>query len=221
MSERPVLYDLFCAAGGAAMGYHRAGFRVIGWDINPQPHYPRECEFRQGNVLDLTSGKIRREAHAVHASPPCSKHTMATRFHGNADSHADLIEPTRALLDAAGLPYIIENVVGAPIRADITLCGTMFGLKIAKHRIFECSFPVAFDLLPPCDHSDVYDPWHGKGRTADQFRQAQDTPWIPMQGGASRKRGVTGDLMNAIPPAFTEYLGRQLMARVQAERLAA
>lgn len=203
--RKPKLFDFFCGGGGAAMGYHRAGYDVVGFDILPQPHYP--FEFRQVDVLSLDPQEIAREFDAGHASPPCSKHTMATRFHGNAESHIDLIEPTRAFLQATNLPWIIENVVGAPIRADVCLCGTQFGLRIAKHRIFELSFAAGFELLPKCDHSDIYDPWHGPGRTAKKLREAMGIDWLPIQGGASRKRGVTGDLFNAIPPPYTQYLG--------------
>jgi len=237
MRGRPKLIDFYCAGGGAGMGYHRAGFDVYGVDINAQPHYP--FPFHRGDVLAVLAAFLRGQRveftqkdggkvslglpdlAAAHASPPCSKHTVATRFHGNAESHIDLIDPTRALLAAAGLPSIIENVEGSPIRADAKLCGTQFGLRIIKHRNFELSFPAAFDLLPPCDHSDVYDPWHGQGRSADQMRQAMGIDWLPIQGGASRKRGVTGDLFNAIPPAFTEHLGRKLLAHIQSQRAAA
>lgn len=210
--DRPAIFDAFCGAGGAGMGYHRAGFRVVGFDINPQPHYP--FEFRQGDFLKNDPKALAEEFVAGHASPPCSAHTMAAQIHGNAASHIDLIVPTRKLLVSTGKPWIIENVTGAPIRHDCTLCGSMFGLRIRKHRHFEISFPF-FDLLPPCDHTDLYDPWHGPGRTADKMRQAQGTPWIPQQGGASRKRGETGDLFNAIPPAYTEYLGRHLMDHIR------
>jgi hypothetical protein len=99
------------------------------------------------------------------------------------------------------------------------LCGTMFGLRIIKHRQFECSFPVG-GLLPDCDHRDVYNPWSGKGRSAREHREAQGTPWIPQCGGASRKAGYTGDLNNAIPPAFTQFIGEQLMTSLT-ERKAA
>lgn len=215
------LLDLYCAAGGAGMGYSRAGFDVVGVDINPQPHYP--FEFIQADCLALDPDWV-AGFDAIHASPPCQKHTRKTPTWGrkrtNWIEHIDLIPETREMLEAAGRPYIIENVVGAPIRADVTLCGTMFGLRIIKHRQFECSFPL-FGLLPGCDHSDVYNPWQGAGRSAEKFRAAQDTPWIPMAGGASRKQGITGDLYNAIPPAFTEWLGRRLLDHIASRRAAA
>jgi hypothetical protein len=91
----------------------------------------------------------------------------------------------------------------------------MFGLEIAKHRVFELGFP-AFALVAPCNHVGLYDPWHGRGRTAARFRAAQGTPWIPIGGGAKRKRGETGDLFNAIPPAYTEFLGGLLLEHLGA-----
>ena len=199
------------------MGYHRAGFEVVGVDHNPQPHYP--FEFVQADCLAL-GAEFLTSFDAIHASPPCQHYSSAANLHGNRDEHPDLVAPTREMIAATGLPTVIENVVGAPIRADLLLCGTMFGLRIVKHRQFECSFPV-FALLPECDHSDVYDPWHGPGRGVAKHRLAQDTPWIPMAGGASRKRGVTGDVFNAIPPAYTEFIGRQLLQHIQAQRIAA
>lgn len=215
--SRPRLLDMFCAAGGAGMGYYHAGFDVVGVDINPQPHYP--FEFIQADCMGLGHAFL-GSFDAIHASPPCQRYSGAAKLHSNSESHPDLINPTRAMLVASGAPHVIENVEGAPIRSDIMLCGTMLGLRIVKHRHFECSFPV-FALVPECDHSDVYDPWHGKGRTAAEFRQAQGTPWIPMAGGASRKQGRTGDLFNAIPPAYTRFIGRQLREHIEARRLAA
>lgn len=211
------LLDLFCGAGGAGMGYHQAGFEVVGVDVNPQPRYP--FGFLQMDALALDMRFI-RTFDAVHASPPCQRYSGAAKLHGNATGHPDLIGPARNALEQSGLPFVIENVEGAPIRRDVMLCGTMLGLRIVKHRYFECSFPV-FDLLPACDHRDVYDPWHGPGRTAEKFRQAQGTPWIPMAGGASRKEGRTGDLFNAIPPAYTRFIGAQLIAHLRSERIAA
>ena len=212
---KPRLLDLFCGAGGAAAGYDAAGFDVIGVDINPQPHYP--FKFIQDDALEYVMGLLSEFAlfpyDAIHASPPCQAYTRKDANWGrkrvNVIEHPDLIGPTRELLKETGVPYVIENVPGAPIDAQVELCGTHFGLRIIKHRLFEANWPLP---MPPatCDHSDVYNPWSGKGRSADQLREAQGTPWIPMSGGASRKAGVTGDLFNAIPPAYTEHIGTAL-----------
>lgn len=198
------------------MGYHRAGFDVVGVDINPQGNYP--FEFIQSDCLALDPAFV-SSFDAIHASPPCQAYTRKAANWGRERKHwiehPDLVAPTRAMLEVSGLPYVIENVVGAPVRADMTLCGTMFGLRIIKHRVFELSFPAAY-TLPPCDHSDVYNPWQGKGRSADKLRAAQGIDWLPISGGASRKNGYTGDLFNAIPPAFTEFVGMHLLHHLTA-----
>jgi DNA (cytosine-5)-methyltransferase 1 len=152
---KPKLLDLFCGAGGAAMGHARAGFDVVGVDINPQPHYP--FAFIQFDVLKLDR-RFLRWFDAIHASPPCQLYTRKSSTWGRERKHfiehPDLIEPTRAMLAESGLPYVLENVMGAPMRCDVMLCGTMFGLRIIKHRQFECNFPV-FAPGAKCDHSEV------------------------------------------------------------------
>lgn len=187
------------------MGLHRAGFEVVGVDINPQPYYP--FAFRQGDALDADLSGF----DLVWASPPCQAYTAMQAMHKNSAAHKDLVAPMRAKLQAWGGPLIMENVAGSPLRESLMLCGSMFGLRIAKHRFFESSFELPL-LMPPCDHRDLYDPWHGPGRTADKMREAQGTPWMPHQGGASRRRGITGDTFNAIPPAFSEFLGSHALA---------
>jgi DNA (cytosine-5)-methyltransferase 1 len=219
---RPRLLDLFCGAGGAAMGYHRAGFDVVGVDINPQPHFP--FEFIQADCMAVGL-RFMRSFDAIHASPPCQAYTRKAATWGRKRTHwiehPDLLDRIRNDLDCVHqmdrIPYVIENVIGAPIRQDLLLCGTMFGLRIIKHRQFEATF----DLCQPnakCCHLNVYNPWAGKGRSAAEHREAQGTPWIPQCGGASRKAGVTGDLNNAIPPAYTQFIGEQLIRQLtQAE----
>lgn len=212
------ILDLFCGAGGAGFGYHLAGFEVVGVDINPQPHYP--FEFHQGDALEYLAAHG-HEFDAIHASPPCQGYTRKPSTWGrertNYIKHPDLVGRTRHLLAASGRLWIIENVLGAPINGTLMLCGTMFGLRIIKHRLFESNFPLPLSPAT-CNHRNVYNPWQGVGRSADKLRAAQDTPWIPMSGGASRKAGVTGDLFNAIPPAYTEFIGKQLMQYFEGER---
>lgn len=210
--SRLKLLDLFCGGGGAAMGYHLAGFDVTGVDINRQPHYP--FTFIQDDALAYLAAHG-HEYDVIHASPPCQRYTQKTSTWGRQrthfEDHPDLIGPTREALEATGLPWVIENVEGAPIRTDLMLCGTMFGLRIRKHRFFESSNALPPAPRPCTDHSEVYNPWSGPGRTAAKLRAAQGTPWLPMHGGASRKAGVTGDLDNAIPPVYTEHIGRSLL----------
>ena len=198
------LLDLFCGAGGAAMGYHRAGFEdITGVDIEPMPRYP--FEFVQGDALEYVM-EHGHEFDVIHASPPCQAYSMMQHIHKNNNCHPDLVDETRRILNEIDKPYVIENVKGSPLRAQLMLCGTMFGLRIIRHRFFEVpSLPL--QLLPPCDHSDVFDPWHGEGRTANKFRDAMGIDWMPMGGGGHK----AGTIDEAIPPAYTEFIGRRIM----------
>lgn len=209
--------DLFCCAGGAGMGYHRAGFEVVGVDIRPQPRYP--FEFIQADVLTLEPGFV-ASFDAVHASPPCQAHT-SMRTMPDARVHVDLIPQTRAMLSASGLPYVIENVTGAPLLNPFMLCGSMFGLgvkgaQLRRHRLFETNFPAAVPMLETaCRHSGRTIGIYGEGcrdsrrkydKTIPEFtvvdgREAMECPWMTI-----------AELCEAIPPAYTEWIGRQLMA---------
>jgi C-5 cytosine-specific DNA methylase len=143
---RPRLLDLFCGAGGAAMGYARAGFEVVGVDIAPQPRYP--FEFHLEDALEfLPLRRIWGDFDAIHASPPCQRWTRAQNAAQNADGHPDLITPLRPLLEATGLPYVIENVVGAPLRDPVKVCGLSLGLGVKRHRLFESNVSL---FVPPC-----------------------------------------------------------------------
>jgi DNA (cytosine-5)-methyltransferase 1 len=218
MTDRPVLLDLFCGAGGAAAGYHAAGFTVIGVDLAPQPNYP--YEFIQGDALAvLTSSLIDdRNVVAIHASPPCQRYSTVTSVQGDRESHPDLIGPTRDALVRTGLPYIIENVEGArkhmidPVR----LCGSSFGLDLRRHRYFESNVVL---LAQPCDHG-----WQTpRFRSLDSRRKSLASV-IGVHGNVNyagefplRCAAMGIDWMNnrelvqSIPPAFTEFLGQQLI----------
>lgn len=135
---KPRLLDLFCGAGGCAKGYQRAGFHVTGVDIKPQPRYCGD-EFHQADALEYLAAHG-REFDAIHASPPCQRYTMAQNAAKNADAHPDLVDPVRDLLLSTRKPWIIENVVGAPLKNPAVLCGLSFGLKVRRHRLFETSF---------------------------------------------------------------------------------
>lgn len=206
---KPKLLDLFCGAGGAAMGYHRAGFDVVGVDLEPQPHYP--FEFWQLDALELLGETSEvPEIAAIHASPPCQAYSVLTKPHRNAGKeYPDLIGPTRELLEETGLPWVIENVPGAPMRPDLVLCGSQFGLRVRRHRWFEFGYPLDFLLMPPCVHdqptvvvsgSNKVDPSLG---TAKTIIEAMGTPWM--------NRAET---RQAIPPAYTEYIGARLLKKV-------
>ena len=216
---RPRLLDLFCGAGGAAVGYARAGFTVTGVDLIGQPHYP--FEFVQADALAWLASRLElvaRRFDAIHASPPCQRWTRAQNARGNADEHPNLIAPLRPLLLATGLPYVIENVPEAPLRADVTLCGTAFGLRfrgfeVRRHRAFETNVPLG--PAPPCRHEVAAMPIFGHSENADFRRRF---------GGVSlaRRRRAMGvewmnreELREAIPPAFTEWIGDRLFDAIQ------
>ena len=209
---RPLLLDLFCGADGAAEGYHRAGFDVVGVDIDPQPNYP--FEFVQADALyppfDLSSFD------AIHASPPCQAYSFATVQHRHND-YPDLVAPTRDLLVKAGRPYVIENVPGAPLGYSITLCGSTLGLdRIRRHRHFETSWMM---MSPGCDHSRLREPLTVVGHS-EQGRTWNERT-LP-HGQKAREEAMGIDWMNrdelseAIPPAYTEWIGAQLLAHLEA-----
>lgn len=199
------------------MGYHRAGFEVVGVDINPQGNYP--FAFVQADALEYLDRTEALHFDVIHASPPCQAYTRKDTNWGRERKHwlkhPDLLAPTRDRLVATGLPYVIENVPGAPIQAQVMLCGTMFGLAIRKHRLFEANWALPFPPADCTDHSDLYNPWAGAGRSADKLREAMGIDWLPISGGASRKAGYTGDLFNAIPPAYTEHIGRAWISSLE------
>ena len=203
---KPRLLDLFCKAGGAAMGYHWAGFEVIGVDIEPQPRYP--FEFIQADALTFPLDGYQ----VIHASPPCQKWTRADKLReaqGSKQNAIDSLTPTRERLQ--GRLYVIENVQGAPLTTPLILCGSSFGLKVRRHRLFESPFLM---LAPPCRHDaqgrpvGVYhrlrDSLPNGGQTARTLQEAQEAMGIDWMRWP--------ELREAIPPAYTEYIGRQLMA---------
>jgi DNA (cytosine-5)-methyltransferase 1 len=206
------LLDLFCGAGGAAMGYHRAGFEVVGVDINPQPHYP--FEFHQADALTYPLDGF----DVIHASPPCQAFSTATP-ETHRHLHPDLLTPMRVLLRRSGLPYIIENVPGSPIIGSVMLCGSSFGLGVGpywvrRHRYFETN--PALILCPPCQHPKGLVPIDlaGGGGSSDHLRHRKGT--------AEERRASIGvpwmsrdEVSQAIPPAYTEWIGRQLMAAIE------
>lgn len=209
---RPRLLDLYCCQGGAGMGYHRAGFDVVGVDIDPQPRYP--FEFVQGDAIEY----LKRNGSyydAVHASPPCQAHTNAQKIMGN--EHPELIEPTRNVLLELGIPYVIENVPGAPVLDPVELCGAMFGLGTYRHRLFETNFQVRVPAHP--EHLS---------RTTKMGRKPVDGEMMHIVGNFSgvekAKQAMGIDWMNrdglreSIPPAYAEYIGKQLMDEVLSRR---
>lgn len=226
----PLLLDAFCGAGGAAMGYWRAGFNVIGCDIKPQPHYP--FPFWQMDALDF----IRRYgplADVIHASPPCQGYSSSVRsensqwgYYSDGKATPRLIIPVRNAILNTGKPYVIENTRGSQseLHASLMLCGSMFGDMPSRHRYFEVSHMVAQPPHAPCrghnqrlaarlgvEARDVT--VAGKSRrtgSLDTWRKVMGCEWM-----------VTGpELVESIPPAFTQYIGEQIMRVVRPKQQA-
>ena len=205
---KPRLLDAFCCAGGTSYGYYQAGFEVVGVDHNPQPRYP--FEFHQADALEFIA-EHGHEFDVIGASPPCQKYLTRS---GNG--HPDLIEPVREILKSTGKPYVIENVPGAPLINPLMLCGTMFGLRVIRHRLFEIwPEPIWF---PPfaCNHflkvvrhgrpPDRERQFHGiTGHFSDVqwARETMGCPWM-----------TVSELSQAIPPAYTKWIGERLLEMV-------
>ena len=230
MIRQPVLFDLFCGAGGCSVGYSNAGFDVVGCDSEPQKRYP--FDFLQMDALEALRRLLNGESllfgdrlitladiSAIHTSPPCQVYSVTA--HLSNGTHPDLVEPVRDLLVETGKPYVIENVPGAPlIGAPLLLCGSMFGLALVKHRYFENNIHL---WLPPhpCLCSGLYThSGHGQfsafasGATAicvagndydaEDGRTAMGIDWMTKK-----------ELSQAIPPAYTEYVGRFLIGEIE------
>lgn len=205
------------------MGYHRAGFDIVGVDIAPQPNYP--FKFHQADALEFPLDGFA----AIHASPPCQRWTRAQRQRKNANAHPDLVTPTRELLGTTGLPYVIENVEGAPLHNPVVLCGSMFDLDVQYHRLFETDW-VLNEPVWPCRHGiwgkhrfpgtpngsgqrpggSVVNRM-AQGTTHEQLATALDIDWMPARGVRP-----TTELREAIPPAYTEFIGTQLLEHLTA-----
>ncbi len=235
---RPRLLDLFCGAGGAAVGYHRAGFDVVGVDIRPQPNYP--FEFEQRDALELMSTYPWWDVppfDAIHASPPCQAYS-AMKTMPNAGTHPDLIGPTRGRLEETGLPYVIENVVGArgKLRGAVDLCGVSVGLStathdLARHRLFETNWTL---MVPPCSHGSrpVVGFYGDHVRDARRLPGEKDRRLPDMATGNGAKLAWVEAAMGidwmtwdeareAVPPAYTELIGHQLMQHLRVSAYAA
>lgn len=225
------ILDLFCGAGGMSKGYVEAGFEVIGVDIERQPHYFDQSRLYYGDALEwlqkLSAGVefAAGPFDAIHASPPCQAYSASTKARRN-EGHAypRLIEPVRALLKVTGLPYVIENVMGAPLDNPVMLCGTMFPeLRVLRHRLFETNFYVQklphetpHPLVMTHDkrkaHYKKLDQWTdyvgvhggGQGATIAASRQAMGIDWM-----------TKAELNQAIPPAYARYIGAALIAHLK------
>lgn len=207
----PKLLDLFCGVGGASVGYAMAGFEVHGVDLKHGKRYP--YTYLRADVLDvLRDTEFINQFDVIHASPPCQTHSITKHLRnaqGKSTSKVDLIPETREALIASGKPYIIENVIGSPLIDPVVLCGSAFGLKVRRHRIFESNIKLTGTT---CDHKaqgrpigiygSLRDEIPGGGKTAtsiEEARAAMEMPWA-----------IWTELIEAIPPAYTKYLGEQI-----------
>lgn len=232
MAVVSVILDVCCCQGGASRGYEQAGFQPFGIDSEPQPHYP--YPFHQGDavgvLLMLAAGRgvvftrpddskvelFEEQISAKHASPPCQAFTLCQRIQGN--EHPDLVDPIRTLFQMGPntRPWVIENVEGAPLLEPVMLCGSMFGLQTYRHRLFESSV----ELSAP-DHPEHV------ARTTKMGRPTKPGEFMHVVGnfsGVDQARGVmrmpwaTRDgLREAIPPAYSEHVGAQLMAHLEGQ----
>jgi DNA (cytosine-5)-methyltransferase 1 len=189
--SRPRLLDLFCGAGGCSVGYHRAGFDVVGVDIAAQPHYPFEFVQADALTFDLDGFDV------YHASPPCQAYANVTRWRGDQGGHERLIARVRERLEATGRPYVLENVRTRELRPCVVLCGSMFGLPVRRHRGFETSWRMS-PLVLACYHRAGDLPFMHKAERA--YADAMGCGWMSNR-----------EARQAIPPAYTEHIGRELL----------
>ena len=233
LPRKPRILDLFCCGGGAAMGYHRAGFEVVGVDIEPQPDYPFEfihadatalrrdalagCWHEDPNLSSLPGRQPRclGKFDAIHMSPPCQASCALTKGTNKGREHPQLIPIMREWAAGTGLPTVLENVQGSDLRRDLTLCGEMFGLDVIRHRYFE----VEGFVVPQPEHK----PHRGRVR-GWRHGVYHDGPYVAVYGDGGDKGSIeewqqamgidwTTDrktLAEAIPPAYTEYVGTWL-----------
>jgi hypothetical protein len=201
--------DLFCGAGGASMGYYLAGFDVTGIDIKHGKRYP--FNYIRKDVMTLTVEDL-QPYDLIHASPPCQTYSITKHLRiaqGKQTNKLDLVEPVRKLLIESGKPYVIENVVGSPLIDPVLVCGSAFGLKVRRHRLFESNQPIKGTK---CDHKaqgrpiGIYGslndeiPKGGKtAKTIEEGRLAMGIDWM-----------IWGELVEAIPPKYTEWIANQL-----------
>lgn len=218
------LLDLFCGAGGAAMGYHRAGFdEVVGVDLHPQPNYP--FEFIQDDAFSglrrLIDGEF-GQVDLIHASPPCQGYSVASSCRpGLSDTYPQFIDAIRSELRAIGIPWVIENVAGArdSMIAPIVLCGAMFGAPLYRHRLFETA-----------SHHILKQPKHPKHVVrASRAGHWEPGTFVSVAGNCApiemseAAMGITWmtrhELAESIPPIFTEYIGREMIRCIREREL--
>lgn len=214
LSKKPKLLDLFCCEGGAGTGYSMAGFEITGVDIKYQKNNPHNLIVSDAIEYAL---KYSKQYDAIHASPPCQSYSKALKH--LAKPQPKLISLVRDILENSGKPYIIENVPGAPLLKSsdlfgghgVELCGSMFGLKIRRHRIFETNFQLPNMF---CNHNRVYmNPHNSTGRR--RMRENNCNTTIGLETIFAHEMGITWmskhGAREAVPPCYTEWIGKQLL----------
>ena len=209
------LLDLYCKAGGASKGYADAGFEVVGIDIKKQKRYP--YEFIQADCLEILQDmEYLRTFDVIAASPPCQTHSRTKHLRnaqGKSTDKVDLIPQTRSALIESGVPYVIENVPGAPLINPVQMCGSYFGLKVRRHRLFESNYHL---IGSPCKHKEqgkpvgIYGSMRDEipkgGHTAKSIEEAREAMGIDWM--------IWGELVEAIPPRYTYEIGKQLILMI-------
>ena len=221
---KPIILDLFSGVGGAGWGYHLAGFDVVGVDLYDQKRYP--FEFIRDDAFEFMASGAWRAFDAIHASPPCLAYVdEAHRYRTN---YKDLIPQTREVLQATGLPYVIENVDTAPLRNPVRLCGTMFpGVRVIRHRMFESNVYMEGPPHPRGKHPPVY----SYDKRKDRTKLSEWDDYVTVTGGGNCSIDAARDAMGirwatireltqAIPPAYTEFIGGKLLAALGNGRVA-
>lgn len=214
--------DLFCGAGGAAMGLHQAwpDAEIVGVDIKPQPRYP--FTFVHGDAMTYPLEGF----DFIWASPPCQKYSTAALSHRmNGREYSDLVVATRERLCKSGIPWVMENVPRSPLRKDLVLCGSNFGLKVVRHRIFEF-YDGRTWKMPPCNHPpDVVTVCgHGTPRWVMNQREARGFRANPLIAEKRKEMGIDwmnrGELSQAIPPAYSRYIAEQFLKSSEINNIA-
>ena len=215
---KPRLLDLFSCAGGMGMGYHRAGFEVVGVDIDPQPNYP--FEFHQADALEylLEHG---HEFDVIHASPPCQSFLSlgaVNRALGRQYDYPNLIGPTREIIHALGKPYVIENVQDARLHLinPVRICGTALGLPLRRHRLFESNMPIT-GLA--CEHHRFTEPKYWTSFRPNGEHRLSTVVQVYGNGGGTHEwpaaMGIdwmtNHEMAEAVPPAYAEHVGKQIL----------
>jgi DNA (cytosine-5)-methyltransferase 1 len=214
MGQRLKLLDLFCGAGGASAGYAKAGFEVTGIDVKHGKRYP--FDYIRGDVRDYLDADFLQQFDVIAASPPCQTHSATKHLRnaqGKSTSKIDMIPEVREALKFSNRIYVIENVPNAPLINPVQMCGSAFGLKVRRHRLFESNVALKGT---ECHHKQQGKPIGIYGSMRDEIPNGGHT--AKTMAEANESMGIDwmiwGELVESIPPAYTNYIGQQLLTPV-------